>query len=131
MGANLPPTSQVTNLRKLGLTDEEIANVLATDKEIDQGTKHFELAEELKPGAKKARRADRTDTPKPAHRERKPNEDKRFLLSALVWAMTTDIDQAGDNVLATDVEITNPEREFLFTYNGIKYKVVLSVPRGQ
>lgn len=131
MGANLPPTSQVTNLRKLGLTDEEIANVLATDKEIDQGAKHFELAEELKPGAKKARRADRTDTPKPAHRERKPNEDKRFLLSALVWAMTTDIDQAGDNVLATDVEIINPEREFLFTYNGIKYKVVLSVPRGQ
>jgi hypothetical protein len=131
MGANLPPTSQVTNLRKLGLTDEEIADVLATDKEIDQGAKHFELAEELKPGAKKARRADRTDTPKPAHRERKPNEDKRFLLSALVWAMTTDIDQAGDNVLATDVEITNPEREFLFTYNGIKYKVILSVPRGQ
>lgn len=129
MGANLPPTSQVTNLRKLGLTDEEIADVLATDKEIDQGAKRFELAEELKPGAKKARRADRTDTPKKAVRERKPNEDKRFLLSALVWAMTTDIDQAGDNVLATDVEITNPEREFLFTYNGIKYKVVLSAPR--
>jgi hypothetical protein len=129
MGANLPPTSQVTNLRKLGLTDEEIADVLATDKEIDQGAKHFELAEELKPGAKKARRADRTDTPKPAHRERKPNEDKRFLLSALIWAMTTDIEQPGDNVLATDVEIINSEREFLFTYNGIKYKVVLSAPR--
>jgi hypothetical protein len=43
--------------------------------------------------------------------------------------MTTDIEQAGDNVLATDVEIVNPEREFLFTYNGIKYKVVLSAPR--
>jgi hypothetical protein len=129
MGANLPPTSQVENLRKLGLTDTEIADVLATDKEIDQGVKHFELAEELKPGAKKARRADRTDTPKP--RERKPNDDRRFLIDALVWAMTTDIEQAGDNVLATDVEIVNPEREFLFTYNGTKYKVVLSVPRGQ
>jgi hypothetical protein len=127
MGANLPPTSQVENLRKLGLTDTEIADVLATDKEIDQGVKHFELAEELKPGAKKARRADRTDTPKP--RERKPNDDRRFLIDALVWAMTTDIEQAGDNVLATDVEIVNPEREFLFTYNGIKYKVVLSAPR--
>ena len=63
MGAILPPTSQVENLRKLGLTDTEIADVLATDKEIDQGVKHFELAEDLKPGAKKARRADRTDTP--------------------------------------------------------------------
>ena len=72
-----------------------------------------------------------TDTPKKANRERKPNDDKRFLIDALVWAVTTDIEQAGDNVLATDVEIVNTEREFLFTYNGTKYKVVLSVPRGQ
>ena len=79
----------------------------------------------------KARRADRTDAPKKANRERKPNDDKRFLIDALVWAVTTDIEQAGDNVLATDVEIINTEREFLFTYNGTKYKVVLSVPRGQ
>jgi hypothetical protein len=109
------------------MTEDEILDILNADKEIDQGAKLFELDTELQAGAKKARRADRTDTPKP--RERKPNEDKRFLLSALVWAMTTDIDQAGDNVLATDVEIVNPEREFLFTYNGIKYKVVLSAPR--
>jgi hypothetical protein len=33
----------------------------------------------------------------------------------------------GDNV--TDLVVTNQEREFLFTYNGIKYKVVLSAPR--
>ena len=125
--APLPNTTQVQAMRKCGMTEDEILDVLTADREIDRGAKLFELDEELQAGAKKARRADRTDTPKP--RERKPNEDKRFLLSALVWAMTTDIDQAGDNVLATDVEIVNPEREFLFTYNGIKYKVVLSAPR--
>ena len=125
--APLPSTPQVQAMRKCGMTEDEILDVLTADREIDRGAKLFELDEELQAGAKKARRADRTDTPKP--RERKPNEDKRFLLSALVWAMTTDIDQAGDNVLATDVEIVNPEREFLFTYNGIKYKVVLSAPR--
>lgn len=125
MGANAP--TQIEALRKLGLSEDEIADVIATDKEIDRGAKLFELAPELQAGAKKARQADRTDTPKP--RERKPNEDRRFLIDALVWAMTTDIEQAGDNVLATDVEIINPEREFLFTYNGIKYKVVLSAPR--
>lgn len=125
--APLPNTPQVQAMRKCGMTEDEILDVLTADREIDRGAKLFELDEELQAGAKKARRADRTDTPKP--RERKPNEDKRFLLSALVWAMTTDIDQAGDNVLATDVEIVNPEREFLFTYNGIKYKVVLSAPR--
>lgn len=125
MGANAP--TQIEALRKLGLSEDEIADVIATDKEIDKGAKLFELAPELQAGAKKARQADRTDTPKP--RERKPNEDRRFLIDALVWAMTTDIEQAGDNVLATDVEIVNPEREFLFTYNGIKYKVILSAPR--
>ena len=129
MGANLPPTSQVINLRKLGLTDAEIANVLATDKEIDQGVKHFELAEELKPGAKKARRADRTDTPKKAVRERKPNEDRQFLLRVLVKALENHDDEGFGTEFQS--EIINPEREFLFTYNGIKYKVVLSVPREQ
>jgi hypothetical protein len=109
------------------MTEDEILDVLTADREIDRGAKLFELDEELQAGAKKARRADRTDTPKP--RERKPNDDRRFLIDALVWAMTTDIEQAGDNVLATDMEIVNPEREFLFTYNGIKYKVVLSAPR--
>ena len=119
MGANLPPTPQVQNLRKLGLTEVEIADVLAIDKEIDRGAKHFELAEELKPGAKKARRADRTDTPKKAVRERKEDNEKRCIMNALAFA----IDHYGTP------EIVNPEREFLFTYNGRKFKVTLSCPR--
>ena len=128
MGAISP---QAERMRKQGYTEEEIEDMLKCDREIDRGADLFPLAPELEQGAKKARRADRTDTPKKANKERKPNDDKRFLIDALVWAMTTDIEQAGDNVLATDVEIVNPEREFLFTYNGIKYKVVLSVPRGR
>ena len=119
MGAKLPPTSQVENLRKLGLTDTEIADILATDKEIDQGVKHFELAEELKPGAKKARRADRTDTPKKAVRERKEDVDKRKIILLLASAL---------GCVKTE-DIINPEREFLFTWNGRKFKVVLSCPR--
>lgn len=123
--------SQVERMRAQGYTEEEIEDMLKCDQEIDRGADLFPLDPELEKGAKKARRADRTDTPKKANRERKPNDDKRFLIDALVWAVTTDIEQAGDNVLATDVEIVNTEREFLFTYNGTKYKVVLSVPRGQ
>ena len=122
--------SQVARMRALGYTEEEIEDMLKCDQEIDRGADLFPLDPELEKGAKKARRADRTDTPKKANRERKPNDDKRFLIDALVWAVTTDIEQAGDNVLATDVEIINPEREFLFTYNGTKYKVVLSAPRS-
>ena len=120
MGANLPPTPQVQNLRKLGLTDMEIAEVLATDKEIDQGAKLFELDAELQAGAKKARRADRTDNPKKTVRERKEDTDKQTLLNALCGA----IDPLCDNL-----QVVNPEREFLFTFAGRKFKVVLSAPR--
>ena len=121
---------QVQAMRKAGFTEEEIADVLKCDKEIDRGANLFPLDPELEPGAKKARRADRTDTPKPVVRERKEDNDKRFLIDSLVWAVTTDIEHAGDNVLATDVEILNTEREFLFTYNGRKFKVTLSCPRN-
>ena len=122
--------SQVERMRAQGYTEEEIEDMLKADREIDRGADLFPLDPELEKGAKKARRADRTDTPKKANRERKPNDDRRFLIDALVWAVTTDIEQAGDNVLATDVEIINPEREFLFTYNGTKYKVTLACPRS-
>ena len=119
-GDKIPTTPQVQNLRKLGLTDTEIADVLATDKEIDQGIKHFELAEDLKPGAKKARRADRTDTPKKANRERQEDTDKRKIILLLASAL---------GCVRTE-DIVNPEREFTFQWNGRKFKVVLSCPRS-
>lgn len=130
-GDKIPTTPQVKKMRQLGLTDAEIADVLATDKEIDQGIQHFELAEELKPGAKKARRADRTDTPKKAVRERKEDQDKRRLVEFLKNALENEISLSLTNVdyIGTTVEVINPEREFLFTYNGRKFKVILSCPR--
>ena len=116
--APLPNTPQVQAMRKCGMTEDEILDVLTADREIDRGAKLFELDEELQAGAKKARRADRTDTPKP--RERKPNEDKATLLNTLFSAVLP---------LCDTYEVTNSEREFLFTFNGTKYKVVLSAPR--
>ena len=120
----LPNTPQVQQMRKF-MTDAEILSVLASDKEIDRGAKLFELDAEKQAGAKKARRADRTDTPKP--RERKPNEDKQFLLRVLLKALENHDDEGFGEEFQS--EVINPEREFLFTYNGIKYKVVLSAPR--
>ena len=119
MGSFRSPAEQkICAMRNLGYTEEEIADMLKCDWEIDRGAKLFELDAELQAGAKKARRADRTDTPKP--RERKPNEDKQTLLHLLQCGL-------GDDV--ADLVVTNQEREFLFTYNGIKYKVTLSAPR--
>ena len=111
---------QIQAMRKQGFTEEEIADVLKCDKEIDRGAKLFELDLELQAGAKKARRADRTDTPKPAVRERKEDTDKQTLINALAGSL---------ECLCDDIEIVNPEREFFFTFGGRKFKVVLSAPR--
>lgn len=130
MGANAP--SKADRMRAQGYTEEEIEDMLKCDKEIDRGVDLFPLDPALEPGAKKARRADRTDTPKKANRERKPNEDKRRLVEFLKNALENEISLSVTDVdyIGTTVEIVNPEREFLFTYNGTKYKVVLSCPRN-
>lgn len=117
MGAQTP--SQVERMRAQGYTEEEIEDMLKCDREIDRGADLFPLDPELEKGAKKARRADRTDTPKKANRAE--DTDKRTLIYLL-----SNVVRGFD-----DLEIVNPEREFLFTYCGKRYKVVMSVPRGQ
>lgn len=128
MGADSP---QVQAMRRMGCTEEEIADMLKCDKEIDRGADLFPLAEELQAGAKKARRADRTDTPKKADRTRAEDKDKRRLIEYFRNALENEVrvSETDFDCVATKVEIVNPEREFLFTYNGKKYKVVLSCPR--
>ena len=117
MGAISP---QVLAMQKAGFTEEEIADVLATDKAIDRGAKLFELDESLRPGAKKARRADRTDAPKP--RTRAVDADKAEIMGVLSDALADLVDNVG--------EVTN-ERILAFEYNERKYKLTLSIPRGQ
>ena len=114
---------QIEAMRKLGMSEEEIADVLESDKRIDKGEKLFELDPELEKGAKKARQADRKPTAYNFQkRERKADTGKRDLISALVGAVAPLADG--------EVEVTNIEREFVFTVDGRKYKVVLSAPRS-
>ena len=120
IGETLDP--QVVALAKLGLTDEEIKQVLADDKRIDKGEKLFELSAEQERESKKARNVGRAPTAyKFTKRERKPDQDKTDLLNVLFSAVLP---------MCDTYEITNGEREFLFTYHGKKYKVVLSAPRS-
>lgn len=105
---------------KLGIKADEIAEIEATDKEIDRGAKLFELPDDLKAGAKKARQADRKPTERKP-REKKRDEDKEFLLTTLFHTILP---------LCETYEVANAEREFSFTFRGRKYKVVLSCPRS-
>ena len=106
----------------LKCTREEAIEVIEDDKKIDKGEKLFELSPELEAGAKKARQADRKPTVYNfQQRERKPNEDKAFLLNELFKAILP---------ICDTYKIDNGEREFSFTYKEKKYKVVLSAPRS-
>ena len=108
----------------LHCTREEAIEVIEADKKIDKGEKLFELSPELEAGAKKARQADRKPTVynfDTKDKKRKADEDKADLLNILFSAVLPVCDT---------YKITNGEREFLFTYHGKKYKVVLSAPRS-
>ena len=113
-------------MRCLDISREEAIQLIEDDKKVDRmkdSEVNADLTKEQQQAVKKARQADRAPTVyKFTPRERKPNEDKRILLEQLVNAI-------GSSPIHAQCEITNQEREFLFTYNGIKYKVVLSAPR--
>lgn len=114
---------QIEALKNLGLTDEEVEDVLKADDEIDHGKKLFELPKELEEGAKKARMAGNCKGyTKPEKKEKPIDESKRAIISLLA--------ETVENITDTGtVEVINPEREITFTANGKKYKIVLSCPR--
>ena len=114
-------SQQIEKMRKLGFSDAEIADVLAADKRIDKGENLFPLSAEQEKAAQKARQADRAPTVyKFDKRERKPNEQKRDLIALIAETLKPQTDS---------IEILNPEREILFNFSGIKYKITLSAPR--
>ena len=108
-------------MRQLGMTAQEIEDVLECDKQIDKGAKLFELSNEQKQVAKKMTGTGTKTVYQFQKRERKADNDKREIIQTLDDALCDLVD---------DVEVVNPEREILFTYNDKKYKVVLSAPRG-
>ena len=116
------------SLIALGCTEEEALQTLEDDKKIDKGEKLFELDPELEKGSKKARQAPRKANSAPTKRERKGDEDKRFLIALLNSALVNS-DNDGFTELP-QVEITNPERQIDFTFSGRKFRIVLSAPRS-
>ena len=89
------------------------------DKRIDRGENLFELTGEVKAAEKKMRQADRLRL---QAKSEKADEDKNYLIQYLEMMIN-----ALDNSL--NVKVANPEREILFTFNGRKFKIILSAPR--
>ena len=103
---------------------EEALKDVEDDDIIDAGGKcdwETEPTAEEKKVMRKARMADRTVTEGKAKRTRAEDEDKRKLMSAL---------ETLAREMGETVEVTNPERELELIYNGRKFKITLSAPRG-
>lgn len=110
-------------MENLQCSEAEAAEIMAYDKAVERGEK---TPHDLTPAQNKvAQSYTRTGTRKPTvykfeKKERKPNEPKRDLINLLAGTLAQN---------AKDVEITNPERQIDFTFNGTKYRIVLSAPR--
>lgn len=118
-------TRQELAFKNLGFTDEEIADIRETDRRIDKGEKLFELSAEQAKNAKSARTTTKTKTvytfkPKPP---KAPNEEKLYLMNLIKSAI-------GNNAECETYRAVEPERIAEFVYNGKKYKITLSMPRG-
>lgn len=114
------------HMNLLKISRDEAIQLIEDDKRIDKGEKLFSLTPEQEKASKKARSAGRKpkttvykfDTTK---RKKPENKNKSDLISVMTGALT----EYG----AENLELINPEREFTFTMDGTKYKIVLSLPR--
>lgn len=114
--------AEVQRLMKCGMTEEEARETAIADLAIEQGADPFPLTAEQEKASKQARA---TGTRKTEYqftkRERKPDNDKRELISLF--------DELLADVSDGEITITNPERQIDFVYNDRKFRIVLSAPR--
>ena len=116
-------------MRKLGMSEEEIAEVLAADAEIDRGAKLFSLTAEQEKASKQARQADRKPTiykldNSGGKRSRKENPVKRTIINELADFLKKNAEFSAENV-----DILNPERQISFKIEENVYEITLSQKR--
>lgn len=110
-------------MKSLDVSRDEALEIIKCDDEIDKGVKHFEQTKEQKQATKKYTKVSKAVNAygKTVTRERKPDNDKRFLINALAESLAQ---------LEIKTDITNIEREIILNYNDRKFKIVLSAPRS-
>ena len=115
---------QILAMKRLGMTDDEIADVLACDKAIDRGERMpFDLSKEDEKAAKKLANAGTRKTPTAynfSKRERKANPTKASIIEELAKFLTENSENACENV-----EITNKERQIAFKIGENAYELTL------
>ena len=111
-------------MSKLDLSREEAEQMWQDEQEDNLP----ELTPEQKAVAKEMAQADRKKESTPRKRERKPDNDKRLLVSVLHGFLHDFLFASQDHL---HCEMTNPEREIEFTFRGNLYRLTLSKPRKE
>ena len=115
---------QLSAMRKCGMTEEEIAQVLADDKAIDRGERmEFDLSVEEEKKAKKyanvgERKKPMTLSNEP--RKRKENPTKAAIIAEIAKFLAEMSENACENV-----QITNKERQIAFQIGENSYEFTL------
>ena len=116
---------QIKAMRALGMSEEEITEVLACDKAIDQGKRtDFDLDPEKEKQAKKLANAGTRKKPitfSQAPKERKTDEEKRMIIDKIAEA-------CGNFTKYT--AICNPEREISLIIGENHYSLTLTRHRN-
>ena len=102
-------------MKKLGIDYDEAEQMWLDEQEDNLP----ELTEEQKAVEKEMMRADRKKETAPRKRERKADEDKRFLINKINDALH----------LYACASVVNPEREIEIIYKGNRYRLTLTKPR--
>ena len=111
-------------MKNLDLSHEEAEQMWLDEQEDNLP----ELTADQKAVEKEMRQADRKKESTPRKRERKPDNDKRLLISVLHGFLHDFLFASQDHLYC---EMTNPEREIEFTFKGNRYRLTLSKPRKE
>lgn len=112
---------------KLGITKEEAEQLWQDDHEDYVSPEMAEMEKK----AKQIKRYEKSDTPrKKVSRERKPDPDKREIISTVAKNLERCVfDRVDDYDLCMDIKILKPEREITFRVGSDEYSLVLTKHR--
>ena len=123
-----PTAKQLESMKRLGMTDAEISDVIASDNAIDKGEKMpFDLTPEQEKEAKKYTKAGTRKAPTvykldnaEGKRSRKENPTKAGIIAEIATFLVENSEFATENV-----EITNKERMIAFKIGDERYEITL------
>jgi hypothetical protein len=117
--------SQIEAMKKLGMTDKEIEELVEYDTKVDKNQPtEFDISEEQQKNVQKVSRTTSGERKKPVvvrNKERKTDEVKKPIIDGIVTFLTENTEISAENV-----KIVKPEREISFDLGGFNYSITLT-----